>query len=61
MKMVGLENAFHRSVIASEREATQLMAQNRAQRDCSTLENSASWVASLFARNDELGSCHAFF
>jgi len=50
--MEGLESARPFSVIASEREATQLIMQNGAQRNRATLEKSVSWVASLIARND---------
>ncbi len=50
--MVGLEDTLPFSVIASEREATQLVMQNRAQRNRATLENSIGCVASLIARND---------
>ncbi len=54
MTIVSLKNSLCYFVLASEREATQMMMQNRALRIRGTLENSVSWIASLFARKDEL-------
>ena len=54
MTIVSLKNSLCYSVIASEREATQLMMKKEARRNRGTLENSVSWIASLVARKDEL-------
>ena len=54
MTIVSLKHSLPFSVIASEREATQLKMQKGALRNRNTLENSVSWIASLVARKDEL-------
>ena len=56
MTIVSLKHSLCYSVIASEREATQLMIQKGAVRNRSTLENFVSWIASLIARKDEFSA-----
>jgi len=54
--IVSLKHSLCYSVIASEREATQLMMQKGALRIRIALKTSISWIASLVARKDELSS-----
>jgi len=54
--IVSLKHSLPFSVIASEREATQLKMQKGALRNRNTLENSVSWIASLVARKDEFSA-----
>ena len=56
MTIVSLKHSLPFSVIASEREATQLKMQEEALRIRNTLENFVSWIASLVARKDEFSA-----
>ncbi len=56
MTIVSLKHSLCYSVIASEREATQLMMQEEALRIRVVLKTSISWIASLVARKDEFSA-----
>ncbi len=56
MTIVSLKHSLCYSVIASEREATQLMMQKGALRIRIALKTSISWIASLVARKDEFSA-----
>ena len=56
MTIVSLKHSLPFSVIASEREATQLMMQEEALRIRIALKTSISWIASLVAHKDEFSA-----